>query len=144
MIANDVFKFKEFNLESKQCRRTSLAPRFGNPPTTLLVIPPPPRPADTEAETVEGASNPPAGSSHRTKGGIDEEAGFGGEHEEGDGEEKVETEVEPPTVPQPEYFAFATNNRVIGLSSFPLTGDPSQVCRKCRDTVFCFCFPLSL
>lgn len=135
MIANDVFKFKEFNLESKQCRRTSLAPRFGNPPTTLLVIPPPPGSEVAGVEGGDGPSNPIAGNSQKAerRNGIDD-AELGEEQEEGDGEEKVDQDGEEgngvaaaPTVPQPEYFAFATNNRVIGLSSFPLTGDPSQV-----------------
>lgn len=136
VIANDVFKFKEFNLESKQCRRTSLAPRFGNPPTTLLVIPPPPGPI---SETAGAENNAPAAQSanaeYKQRGGegrggdMDDDADLGGEERgEDDGEEKAEqTEVAPPALPQPEYFAFATNNRVIGLSSFPLTGDPSQV-----------------
>ncbi len=39
VVANDEFKFKEFNVDSKQCRKTTLAPRFGNPPVVLLPIP---------------------------------------------------------------------------------------------------------
>jgi hypothetical protein len=39
VIANDEFKLKEFNLDSKQCRRTTLAPRFGNPINNILTIP---------------------------------------------------------------------------------------------------------
>jgi len=39
VIANDEFKFKEFNADSKQCRRTTLAPTFGGPPNRLLVLP---------------------------------------------------------------------------------------------------------
>ena len=39
MFANDEFKFKELNADSKQCRKTTLAPRFGAPATTLLHIP---------------------------------------------------------------------------------------------------------
>jgi hypothetical protein len=82
VVSNDVFKLKEYNLDSKQCRRTSLAPRFGNPPTTMLLIPPPPSSAAAEV-----AAPPPA----------------------------------------EENFVFSTGARVVGVSSFPLTGDPSQV-----------------
>jgi hypothetical protein len=32
-----------------------------------------------------------------------------------------------PLAPVPEYFVFSTGARVVGVSSFPLTGDPSQV-----------------
>lgn len=127
VIANDVFKLKEFNLESKQCRRTSLAPRFGNPPTTLLVIPPPP---STQVLTLGGAS-PPAYADNRPgdfERGEGDEAGEGTGTGEAESEEKQGDTSAPTPVALPEYFAFATNNRVIGVSSFPLTGDPSQVC----------------
>lgn len=75
VTANDLFKFKEYNADSKQCRKTSLAPRFGTAPTSLLAIP----------------GNNTAEFSTR-------------------------------------YLAFSTSYRVIGLTSFPLTGDPSKVC----------------
>jgi WD40 repeat protein len=73
VIANDEFKFKEFNADSKHCRKTSLAPRFGSPLTFLLQIP----------KAKENSS--------------------------------------------PNYFAFASSSRVIGIGTFPLTGDPSKV-----------------
>jgi cilia- and flagella-associated protein 251 len=38
-VANDEFKFKEFNADSKQCRKTTLAPTFGGPPNKLLALP---------------------------------------------------------------------------------------------------------
>jgi WD40 repeat protein len=38
IISNDEFKFKEFNADSKQCRRTTLAPTFGGPPNMLLPV----------------------------------------------------------------------------------------------------------
>jgi len=38
-IANDDFKFKEYNAESKQCRRTTMAPVFGGAPTQILPFP---------------------------------------------------------------------------------------------------------
>jgi len=38
IIANDEFKFKELNADSKQCRRTTLAPMFGGPINRLLPI----------------------------------------------------------------------------------------------------------
>lgn len=31
---------KEFNADSKQCRKTTLAPTFGNPPNKLVTLPP--------------------------------------------------------------------------------------------------------
>ncbi|CAE7641666.1 CFAP251 [Symbiodinium microadriaticum] len=40
IVANDEFKFKEFNADSKQCRRTTLAPTFGSPPNKIIVLPP--------------------------------------------------------------------------------------------------------
>lgn len=39
IVANDEFKFKEINVDSKQCRRTTLAPTYGGPPNTLLPVP---------------------------------------------------------------------------------------------------------
>jgi cilia- and flagella-associated protein 251 len=39
IVANDEFKLKEFNADSKQCRRTSIAPTFGNPPNKLIALP---------------------------------------------------------------------------------------------------------
>ncbi len=38
IVANDEFKFKEFNADSKQCRRTTLTPTFGGPLTTLMPV----------------------------------------------------------------------------------------------------------
>lgn len=38
VIANDEFKIKEFNADSKQCRKTTLAPTFGGPPNKLLTL----------------------------------------------------------------------------------------------------------
>jgi len=38
-IANEDFKIKEFNSESKQCRKTTLAPVFGGPPCKLVPLP---------------------------------------------------------------------------------------------------------
>eukprot|EP01038_Epipyxis_sp_PR26KG_P008841 gene8841-11932_t len=71
VIANDEFKLKEINADSKQCRKTTLAPRFGTPAKKLVVIP------SNESAT--------------------------------------------------KYYCYATESRVIGVGSFPLTGDPSQV-----------------
>ncbi len=39
IIANDEFKLKEFNVDTKQCRKTTLAPTFGGPPNRLLLLP---------------------------------------------------------------------------------------------------------
>lgn len=41
IIANDEFKLKEYNVQSKQCRKTTLAPRFGTPPVKMLELPQP-------------------------------------------------------------------------------------------------------
>jgi WD40 repeat protein len=38
IVANDEFKFKEFNADSKQCRRITLTPTFGGPLTTLMPV----------------------------------------------------------------------------------------------------------
>lgn len=119
VIANDVFKFKEFNLDSKQCRRTSLAPRFGNPVTTLLPIPPDPSTASIVSSS-QPAESPAVDNGFDPAVPIDDE------------DQQPKQDVPIPSVPHvqpavPEYFAFATDTRVIGLSSFPLTGDPSQV-----------------
>jgi WD40 repeat protein/Ca2+-binding EF-hand superfamily protein len=38
IVATDEFKFKEFNADSKQCRKTTLAPTFGNPPNRMVPI----------------------------------------------------------------------------------------------------------
>lgn len=60
-MANDQFKLKEFNLDSKQCRRTTLAPRFGNPPTSLLpLVTPGPATEETAPELEEGGGAPGA------------------------------------------------------------------------------------
>ena len=39
VMANNEFKLKEFNIQSKHCRKTTLAPRFGNPPVCLVQVP---------------------------------------------------------------------------------------------------------
>ena len=38
MVANDEFKLKEYNLDSKQCRRTTLSPTYGGPVVTMLPL----------------------------------------------------------------------------------------------------------
>jgi hypothetical protein len=38
IIANDEYKLKEFNIDSKLCRMTTLAPTFGGPPVRLLPV----------------------------------------------------------------------------------------------------------
>eukprot|EP01036_Dinobryon_divergens_P027639 gene27639-36445_t len=38
IVANDEFKLKEYNIDSKLCRKTTIAPRFGTPPATLLQV----------------------------------------------------------------------------------------------------------
>jgi cilia- and flagella-associated protein 251 len=37
IVANDEFKLKEFNADSKQCRKTTLAPTFGGPPSKMMI-----------------------------------------------------------------------------------------------------------
>ena len=37
IVVNDEFKLKEFNGDSKQCRKTTLAPTFGGPPNKMMV-----------------------------------------------------------------------------------------------------------
>lgn len=133
VTANDVFKFKEFNLDSKQCRRTSLAPRFGNPVTALLPIPPDPTIAGAGVEALE-VSAPAAPQSEYDPAPPQKQQleGFGNEVDPSllpDGQEQdqqPQASVTPGAAVS-EYFVFATNTRVIGLSSFPLTGDPSEV-----------------
>jgi hypothetical protein len=39
IVANSEFKFKEYNVETKQCRKTCLAPRYGFPPSKLQIVP---------------------------------------------------------------------------------------------------------
>ena len=38
IIATDEFKMKEFNIESKLCRKTTLAPTFGTPPNCMILL----------------------------------------------------------------------------------------------------------
>lgn len=71
MVFNSEFKVKEFNADSKQCRRTVLAPRYGKAATRLLLVP----------------------------------------HEKSD----------------QQRFMFCTSERIIGLGSFPIHGDPNKV-----------------
>lgn len=37
IVANDEYKMKQFNVDSKQCRKTTLAPTFGGPPNKIMV-----------------------------------------------------------------------------------------------------------
>ena len=37
-VANDEYKFKEFNVDSKQCRKTTIAPTYGGPANKMLPI----------------------------------------------------------------------------------------------------------
>lgn len=129
VVANDAFKLKEFNLDSKQCRRTSLAPMFGNPPVALLPIPSMRQDlgiaeAQTQPEALVGASE-----SILQQGDGELEAKAPETVDEAQAVNDNEGTQEPtkPAAPVPEYFAFSTGSRVVGVSSFPLTGDPSQV-----------------
>lgn len=132
VVANDAFKLKEFNLDSKQCRRTSLAPMFGNPPVALVPIPP----AFSEQEATEANAQPPSSSDplpgeallHHGDGEAEAKAPETVEGTEAiESSDGVSPEPTKPAAPVPEYFAFSTGSRVVGVSSFPLTGDPSQV-----------------
>ena len=38
VVANDEFKLKVYNMESKQCRKTTIAPTYGGPPNKMLPI----------------------------------------------------------------------------------------------------------
>jgi hypothetical protein len=148
VVANDAFKLKEFNLDSKQCRRTSLAPRFGNPPIALVPVPPPPvveAPVEAEAPAPLYADQQQQDQQHhdqqqqqapetevpQTEGVAEAKAGEAGPEEAAERPQSAgdDAAAEEPTKfpPVPEYFAFSTGNRVVGISSFPLTGDPSQV-----------------
>ena len=69
VVVNDEFKLKEFNAESKICRKTTLAPTFGEVPNCLIPIK--------------------------------------------SGEEN--------------FFVYSTKSKVIGIGSFPLTGNPTKV-----------------
>ena len=107
-MANDEFKFKEYNIDSKLCRKTTIAPRFGTPPVTLLQVC-----RDSQSHF------------HRRI--------------------TIHIHIHIHTyiyvysyihtyiakVPSGEgifgYFAFAAKSRVIGMGTFPLTGDPSKV-----------------
>eukprot|EP01041_Mallomonas_annulata_P010368 gene10368-21631_t len=80
IIANDEFKFKEFNADSKQCRKTTLAPTFGGPPNRLLVVP--------------------------------DNSG-------------VETQTQ--TKRMHGHFVYSTAERVVGIGTLPLTGNPGKV-----------------
>eukprot|EP00599_Poterioochromonas_sp_BG-1_P007632 CAMPEP_0173138452 /NCGR_PEP_ID=MMETSP1105-20130129/3699_1 /TAXON_ID=2985 /ORGANISM="Ochromonas sp., Strain BG-1" /LENGTH=858 /DNA_ID=CAMNT_0014051051 /DNA_START=306 /DNA_END=2882 /DNA_ORIENTATION=- len=39
LTVNSEFKIKQYNIDSKQCRKTTLAPRYGFPPNELLIVP---------------------------------------------------------------------------------------------------------
>ena len=88
IVANDEFKFKEFNIDSKQCRRTTLAPRYGCAVSKLLLIP------NQYNSTIPA----PLGEDDDVRNELFHKS----------------------------YYAFSTPKRVIGLGSFPLTGDPSE------------------
>lgn len=36
---NNEFKIKQYNIDSKQCRKTCLAPRYGLPPNEIQLVP---------------------------------------------------------------------------------------------------------
>lgn len=91
-MCTDEFKLKEFNLDSKQCRRTTLAPRFGSPPSALLPL----SIANTAEEDPAAAPASPDGAQGRAKACT-------------------------------EHYCFATSSRVIGMGTFPLTGNPNAV-----------------
>ena len=38
IVANDEFKIKEYNLDSKQCRKTVISPTYGGPLNRMLPI----------------------------------------------------------------------------------------------------------
>ena len=38
-VANDEFKIKEYNLDSKQCRKTVISPTYGGPLNRMLPLP---------------------------------------------------------------------------------------------------------
>ena len=114
VVANSEFKFKEFNADSKQCRKTTLAPTFGinvaNPstvgsfggaPVNLVQLP-------LSASAKVGSSN----SNNQSKGAMVSTA--------------------------PRHYVYTTSQRVIGIGCFPLTGNPEEV-----RTVVCSCHIIS-
>jgi len=102
VVANSEFKFKEFNAESKQCRKTTLAPTFGingsaatakddsgGAPTRLFPLPLP---------------------LHQRQPGVGVTAS---------------TKASMHGIPR--HYVYSTANRVIGIGCFPLTGNPEEV-----------------
>lgn len=51
---NSDFKMKEYNIDSKQCRKLSLAPRYGFPATQILLVPHTFRPAPGVTDGEQG------------------------------------------------------------------------------------------
>lgn len=102
ICCND-FKFKEFNLDNKTKRKTTLAPRYGLPPNKVIVI----------NNSIQFLTPPPSSTTQNVSSSNSVSS----------------TNSAPPLLTNPSNFingtyVFSTGNRVIGLGQFPLDGNP--------------------
>ena len=104
IIANDEYKFKEFNADSKQCRKTTLAPVFSNFLNSNFQ-----NNFNNNNRVQSYGSNDALTNSSSA---ISSPLNF----------------LIPITINgKVSHYGYSCSSRIIGLGSFPLTGDPSEV-----------------
>ena len=104
ILANDEYKFKEFNADSKQCRKTTLAPVFSNFLNSNFE-----NNFNNNNRIQSYGSNVALTHPSTT---ISSPLNF----------------LIPITINgKVSHYGYSCSSRIIGLGSFPLTGDPSEV-----------------
>jgi hypothetical protein len=103
VVANTEYKFKELNVQSKQCRKTTLAPMFSNYfdsnyQNNFDSNPSPPSSSSSSSSSI--VSNPPS--------------------------KLLPIRVKGKTT----HYAYSCPERVVGVGYLPLRGDPTEVSHR--------------
>ena len=123
-VANDQFKFKEYNADTNKCRKVTYCPTTGGHLTRLLSLPSP-KAFNSRMESVSSQ-------------------GLGSVDESSRGQESVESIADasqpPPQLQQSQdssvpgkiqrFYIYAADEYVIGLGCLPFTGNPDLVRMK--------------
>jgi hypothetical protein len=121
IVANDQFKFKEFNADTNKCRKVTMCPLQGGHPVILKPLRHP------KLKSTRASGKATSENEVLTLDDIEQVS-------EAQAEAETETAESPPLesdVPsaQKAYYAYATQERMIGIACLPLTGNPDLVIR---------------
>lgn len=119
IIVSDHGKMKEYNADTKKCRKVSKCPIFGGVPSVLLVLPQAKKGSEAAAE--EELLEPSAQT-------LDADSFAETAIESGvAGEKEVKSKLSLQNKSDLEYYVYAAESSVIGIGCLPLTGNPELV-----------------